>query len=148
MRNLLKNGGQAVCLIKPQFEAGKEKVGKKGVVREKRTHLEVIHKVIDFGSDFPLDALGLQGLVIDGNIDLHLTLFLFLALVFYVSNTLVGNMINHHSCGLFHLGLFIFPISTGAVLHSPDDAGNGDLESCQQHQQRLARFAHTSASRV
>ena len=40
--------GQIVCLIKPQFEAGREKVGKKGVVREKSTHLEVINMVIDF----------------------------------------------------------------------------------------------------
>ena len=39
---LLKEQGQVVCLIKPQFEAGREKVGKKGVVREKSTHLEVI----------------------------------------------------------------------------------------------------------
>ncbi len=37
-----------VCLIKPQFEAGREKVGKKGVVREKSTHLEVIDMVMDF----------------------------------------------------------------------------------------------------
>ena len=40
-RNLLKDGGQMVCLIKPQFEAGREKVGKKGVVRDKAVHLEV-----------------------------------------------------------------------------------------------------------
>ena len=37
-----------VCLIKPQFEAGREKVGKKGVVRDPKVHEEVIHKVIDF----------------------------------------------------------------------------------------------------
>lgn len=47
-RNLLKDGGQMVCLIKPQFEAGKEKVGKKGVVRDPEVHVEVIEKVIDF----------------------------------------------------------------------------------------------------
>ncbi len=47
-RNLLKDHGQMVCLIKPQFEAGREKVGKKGVVREKSVHVEVIEKVIDF----------------------------------------------------------------------------------------------------
>lgn len=47
-RRLLKDGGQMVCLIKPQFEAGREKVGKKGVVREASVHEEVIHKVIDF----------------------------------------------------------------------------------------------------
>lgn len=47
-RELLKDGGEMVCLIKPQFEAGREKVGKKGVVREKSVHEEVIVKVIDF----------------------------------------------------------------------------------------------------
>ena len=48
VRELLKSEGQIVCLIKPQFEAGREKVGKKGVVREKSVHLEVIEMVIDF----------------------------------------------------------------------------------------------------
>ncbi len=47
-RELLKEHGQMVCLIKPQFEAGKEKVGKKGVVREKTVHEEVILKIIDY----------------------------------------------------------------------------------------------------
>ena len=47
-RNLLKDHGQMVCLIKPQFEAGKDKVGKKGVVREPEIHQEVIEKVIDY----------------------------------------------------------------------------------------------------
>ncbi len=44
---LLKENGQAVCLIKPQFEAGKENVGKKGVVRDKNVHIAVIDKIID-----------------------------------------------------------------------------------------------------
>lgn len=48
MRELLKNGGRAVCLIKPQFEAGKERVGKKGVVRETDTHIEVVTSIYDF----------------------------------------------------------------------------------------------------
>ena len=47
-RELLNDGGEMVCLIKPQFEAGREKVGKKGVVRDKAVHEEVITKVIDF----------------------------------------------------------------------------------------------------
>ena len=47
-RELLKEHGQMVCLIKPQFEAGREKVGKKGVVREKSVHEEVIEKIISF----------------------------------------------------------------------------------------------------
>jgi len=46
VRNLLKQGGEVVCLIKPQFEAGREKVGKKGVVRDQSVHMEVIEKVI------------------------------------------------------------------------------------------------------
>lgn len=47
-RALLKEDGRMVCLIKPQFEAGREKVGKKGVVRERSVHLEVIEKIHDF----------------------------------------------------------------------------------------------------
>ena len=47
-RALLKEHGQMVCLIKPQFEAGREKVGKKGVVRDKSVHEEVIQKIVDF----------------------------------------------------------------------------------------------------
>lgn len=47
-RELLREHGQMVCLIKPQFEAGREKVGKKGVVREKSVHQEVIEKIITF----------------------------------------------------------------------------------------------------
>ena len=50
-RELLKDHGQMVCLIKPQFEAGREKVGKKGVVREKAVHEEVVDKIITFALD-------------------------------------------------------------------------------------------------
>lgn len=46
---LLKEGGKLVCLIKPQFEAGREQVGKHGIVREKQTQTEVINKVIGYG---------------------------------------------------------------------------------------------------
>ncbi len=59
-RNLLKNTGQMVCLIKPQFEAGKEKVGKKGVVREPEIHKEVIEKVLDFADLIGFDILHLE----------------------------------------------------------------------------------------
>ncbi len=48
-RNLLKVPGRMVCLIKPQFEAGRDKVGKKGVVREPEIHEEVIHKIVIYG---------------------------------------------------------------------------------------------------
>lgn len=56
---LLKDGGQVVALVKPQFEAGREKVGKKGVVREPETHKEVIHKVIDFALSIGFEITGL-----------------------------------------------------------------------------------------
>ena len=47
-RRLLKDNGEMVCLIKPQFEAGKDKVGKKGVVRDPAVHEEVVHRIMDF----------------------------------------------------------------------------------------------------
>lgn len=59
-RALLKDDGEMVCLIKPQFEAGKEKVGKKGVVKDAAVHEEVIGKVIDFA-----DFLGFEILHLD-----------------------------------------------------------------------------------
>ena len=59
-RNLLKAGGEMVCLIKPQFEAGREKVGKKGVVREPSVHKEVIEKVMDFADLIGFDILQLE----------------------------------------------------------------------------------------
>lgn len=57
---LLKEKGCAVCLIKPQFEAGKEKVGKKGVVRDPLVHKEVIEKIIDVMTNNGLSVLGLD----------------------------------------------------------------------------------------
>lgn len=60
VKALLADDGQIVCLIKPQFEAGREKVGKKGVVREKNTHLEVIEKVIEFAVSIGFEILNLE----------------------------------------------------------------------------------------
>ena len=48
LNGLLKDGGHAACLVKPQFEAGREKVGKKGVVREPSIHVEVVEKIVHF----------------------------------------------------------------------------------------------------
>jgi 23S rRNA (cytidine1920-2'-O)/16S rRNA (cytidine1409-2'-O)-methyltransferase len=56
---LLNSNGCIVALIKPQFEAGRDKVGKKGVVREKSTHKEVIKKIADFVKTQNLSILGL-----------------------------------------------------------------------------------------
>ena len=59
VRPLLKDGGKAVCLIKPQFEAGREKVGKKGVVRDKAVHEEVVQMICDFAVENGYSVLGL-----------------------------------------------------------------------------------------
>ena len=60
VKALLEDNGQIVCLIKPQFEAGREKVGKKGVVREPAVHLEVIDMVIDYALSIGFEALNLE----------------------------------------------------------------------------------------
>lgn len=59
-RKLLKAQGRMVCLIKPQFEAGREKVGKKGVVRDAHVHEEVVKKIFDFA-----DLVGFKILNLD-----------------------------------------------------------------------------------
>ena len=60
VRELLTADGQVVALIKPQFEAGREKVGKKGVVRGKSTHLEVIRQVLAYAWSIGFDILALE----------------------------------------------------------------------------------------
>lgn len=60
VRNLLADNGQVVCLIKPQFEAGREKVGKKGVVRDKKVHIEVIEMVVEFAKSIGFNVLNLD----------------------------------------------------------------------------------------
>ncbi len=59
-RNLLCEDGQMVCLIKPKFEAGREKVGKKGVVREKSVHEEVVCKILDYADSIGFSVLNLE----------------------------------------------------------------------------------------
>ena len=77
---LLKPGqGQVLCLIKPQFEAGKDKVGKKGVVREKSTHKEVLDQFVELADRLNFKILGLTFSPVkgpEGNIEFlgHLTL--------------------------------------------------------------------------
>lgn len=60
VKNLLKPDGEIVCLIKPQFEAGRDKVGKKGVVRDKAVHIEVINSVLQFAVSIGFDIKGLD----------------------------------------------------------------------------------------
>lgn len=60
IREIVKPGALGVCLIKPQFEAGKEKVGKKGVVRDKEVHFEVVEKICNFCIENGFAVLGLD----------------------------------------------------------------------------------------
>lgn len=60
VQRLMKEGARMVCLIKPQFEAGREKVGKKGVVRERETHMEVIESVVRFADRLGFYFHGLE----------------------------------------------------------------------------------------
>lgn len=59
VKGVMAEDAEAVCLIKPQFEAGREKVGKKGVVRDPAVHGEVIEKVVSFAGTIGFDVLGL-----------------------------------------------------------------------------------------
>ena len=77
VRALMTEEGEIVCLIKPQFEAGREKVGKKGVVRDPKVHEEVIEKVLSFAHSTGFSSLDLEFSPIkgpEGNIEylLHL----------------------------------------------------------------------------
>ena len=60
VKNLLTDNGQIVCLIKPQFEAGREKVGKKGVVRDQKVHVEVVEMIVDFARQIGFKTLDLS----------------------------------------------------------------------------------------
>ncbi|NCB91273.1 MAG: TlyA family RNA methyltransferase [Clostridia bacterium] len=60
VRNLMTPDGEIVCLIKPQFEAGREKVGKKGVVRDPAVHKEVIESVIAYALSISFEVLNLE----------------------------------------------------------------------------------------
>ncbi len=76
--NLLKMDAQMVCLIKPQFEAGKEKVGKKGVVRDPAVHIEVIEMVMDHAVSVGFEILNLDYSPIrgpEGNIEYLLHIY-------------------------------------------------------------------------
>ena len=79
IKTFLKPTGQVLCLIKPQFEAGKEKVGKKGVVRDPETHKEVLDSFVDLANSLEFKILGLTFSPVkgpEGNIEFlgHLTL--------------------------------------------------------------------------
>ena len=60
VKRLLKEGADLICLIKPQFEAGREEVGKKGVVRDEAVHREVVQGILDFAPSIGLSVRGLD----------------------------------------------------------------------------------------
>ncbi|MBQ9838535.1 MAG: TlyA family RNA methyltransferase [Oscillospiraceae bacterium] len=79
IKTFLKPTGQVLCLIKPQFEAGKDKVGKKGVVRDPQTHKEVLDNFVELANELEFKILGLTFSPVkgpEGNIEFlcHLTL--------------------------------------------------------------------------
>ena len=79
IKTFLKSTGQVLCLIKPQFEAGKDKVGKKGVVRDPATHKEVLDNFVALANELEFKILGLTFSPVkgpEGNIEFlgHLTL--------------------------------------------------------------------------
>jgi 23S rRNA (cytidine1920-2'-O)/16S rRNA (cytidine1409-2'-O)-methyltransferase len=79
IKTFLKESGQVLCLIKPQFEAGRDKVGKKGVVREPQTHIEVLDDFVALTKELEFTILGLTFSPVkgpEGNIEFlaHLTL--------------------------------------------------------------------------
>ena len=79
IKTFLKPTGQVLCLIKPQFEAGKDKVGKKGVVRDPETHKEVLDSFVELANSLEFKILGLTFSPVkgpEGNIEFlgHLTL--------------------------------------------------------------------------
>jgi 23S rRNA (cytidine1920-2'-O)/16S rRNA (cytidine1409-2'-O)-methyltransferase len=78
LASLLKEDGEIACLIKPQFEAGKDKVGKKGVVKDPQTHMDVLHSCINAAQEIGLYCMGVCFSPIkgpQGNIEyfIHLT---------------------------------------------------------------------------
>lgn len=86
LHEIIQNNGDVIALIKPQFEAGKEKVGKHGIVRDPKVHLEVLNKIISFAAEENYDVVELDFSPItggEGNIEF---------LVHLVSKGSVGNI--------------------------------------------------------
>jgi len=59
VKNLVKPSGEIVCLIKPQFEAGREHVGKKGIIKDEKVHKDVLQKILSFSLQTGFDIKGL-----------------------------------------------------------------------------------------
>lgn len=86
MHTLLKDGGRSVCLIKPQFEAGKENIGKKGVVRDRSVHENVVENITGFAAEKGFKVIGVDFSPIkgpEGNIEY----------LMYIEKSEVGEML-------------------------------------------------------
>ena len=116
VKALMEPDGQVVCLIKPQFEAGREKVGKKGVVRERSVHLEVIRMVAAFAGSIGFEALHLEFSPIkgpEGNIEYLL----------HLRNDADGNVYENSSIDaeeIVNHGREDLPVSEGPWMHLQD----------------------------
>ena len=72
LKEIIASEGEVIALIKPQFEAGREQVGKKGIIRDKKIHLSVLKEVLEFIQEFGFDVIALDYSPItggDGNIE-------------------------------------------------------------------------------
>ncbi len=94
-RKFMKDTAKAVCLIKPQFEAGRENVGKKGVVRDYKIHIEVINKIKDFVINNGFDVLGIDYSPVkgpEGNIEYLMYLGMTESEIGNVSDNIIGSV--------------------------------------------------------
>ena len=77
VREIMADNSEIVCLVKPQFEAGKEQVGKKGIVRDVKIHVDILHNIVEFARSQGFSVQGLTFSPItggDGNIEFLLYL--------------------------------------------------------------------------
>ena len=100
LNSLLKENGEIICLIKPQFEAGKEKVGKKGVVKDPAVHQEVLVNCITSACQAGLNCVGISYSPIkgpQGNIEYFIHLKKQLKPLEHVTNTAAEVVLKAHS---------------------------------------------------
>lgn len=97
VKTLLKEDGKVLALIKPQFEAGRDKVGKKGVVKEKETHREVIYNIVNFSIKEGFSIIGIEYSPIkgpEGNIEYLLYMTKDKSVFQELDNSMIDNIVN------------------------------------------------------
>ena len=100
MRDLLSENGQAVCLIKPQFEAGRENIGKGGIVRDKKVHFEVIKRLFSAANALGLSPCAISPSAIEGGDGNREYVALFVKGVSHgeISDKALKDIINSENC--------------------------------------------------